>query len=123
MSEPEISKDLLYGQYQKVRDAQQRLAMSAAHKALDMSEDMNVTSNKTVNGLGAKAIIGILLAAGIPAGIVGGAYLARPSEAKLHEVPGVVAPSAPAERTAYDAVYEQQNPDGSWKEVKRERLK
>ena len=82
------------------------------------SQDASQTTiNQTGNGWLKGAVVGAaLLGGGTAAGI--GAMQS------LQKTPAVVAPMPPVDpRTAYDAIYEQQQPDGTWVEVRRERLK
>ena len=116
---PEISKDFLYGRYHAGEERRQKLAMKAAHKALDIpdDDDMQIKADRTtVNGVGAKGLIGVALAAGLPIAALSGALLLRPQA-----TPAVTQP--PPVVKEFDAVTEQQQPDGQWLEIKRERLK
>ena len=60
------------------------------------------------------ALTGMVAAAGGAA--VAANHWSKPAEVKAPA-------SVPSDSQAYDAIYEQQQPDGSWKEIRRERLK
>jgi hypothetical protein len=115
----EIDKQSLYGDFRDDMKAREKLALRAAHKALDIpQDDMHINANKTTtinhNGGGMGKFFGGALVAAVLAGWIGlsGYLLTR----------GGDAPAAPTQQ-AWDAVYEKQNPDGTWSEFKRERLK
>ena len=111
-------KSYLYGVYQAADAWRDKLARRMAHKALDIpADDMNITTT-TTTGVGARGLIGTALAAGLPAAVLAGLLL-------LPKAPAPIAPAVPGAPTsqAWDAITEQQQPDGTWKEVKRERLK
>ena len=127
-SEPPIDKDMLYGDYRKAVEDRHNLAMKAAHKALDLApdDDMKIEANRTTNGVGGKAVVGAALAAGLPAAALAGLLLTRqPAPAPPEPAASTIArPAVPVPRAQdWDAVYEVQLPDGTWKETKRERLK
>lgn len=138
MSDPaRIDKDLLYGDFRAAEKRRQDLAMRAAHKALDLADDpMHIEANRTTNGVGAKGLVGAALAAGLPtAGLAGLLLMRQPQAAPpARDEPPVtmVLPAAPApqpkaappaKRQEYDAITEEQQPDGSWRQIRRERLK
>lgn len=115
----EVNKDELWGRYQKHQDAQNKLALQVAHKALDEpQDDMNIKADRTniTNGIGTLGALGIAAASGLLGlgGLGAGLMLARPSIAPLP--PPMTTPKQ------YDAIYEEQQPDGSWKAIKREPL-
>lgn len=119
-----INKSELYGRYQRGEDARHKLGLKMAYKSLDIpDDDMNINANRTVNGVGAKAMIGVAVAAGIPAALVAGALLLRPAEAPQKPPAPTVPVVTPAAEFDTDAIYEQQQKDGTWKEIKRERLR
>ena len=99
--------------WQTNQEWQDQLAKRASHKALDIPEDMNITANKS--GIGAVGAVGIALAAAL------GPALGIVSYAHWNKQPAS-APAVPAVQ-AYDAVTLEQQPDGTWKEINRERLK
>lgn len=124
----EINKDELYGRYQKHQDAQNKLALQVAHKALDEpQDDMNIKADRTTitNGIGPLGLIGTTLASGLlGASGVGAAallfgLLGRPSVAPMPP-PQTIPITRPARE--YDVIYEELQPDGTWKEVRREPL-
>ena len=80
MNEP-LSKDVLYGDFRDNMAKKQKLAMRAAHKALDIPEDdMNINANRTTTGVGIAGVIGIIMASSIlPLGLA--TYLAMKSPA------------------------------------------
>lgn len=45
----EVDKEALYGRYLRTADAQEKLALKLAHKALDIGEDMDIQANQTHN--------------------------------------------------------------------------
>jgi len=103
----EIDKTQHYGRYQHGEDQRRRLALKVAHKALDIPEEDMVRVDK--RGVGALALIGVALAAGLPAALLGFAMLRS-------------SPPAPPVQ-GWDAVTEELQPDGTWKQISRERLK
>src|SRR5262245_57916195 len=63
-----IDKDALYGKFQMHQDAQNKLALTAAHKALDIpQEDMQITANRY--GIGPMGLLAALVASSIPTAI------------------------------------------------------
>lgn len=135
MSEPSnptgIDKDALYGDYRKAVDDRHKLAMKAAHKALDIApdDDVKIEANKVSNGIGAKGVVGAALAAGLPSAALAAILLLRSGQTPPSIPPPTpaVAPaepkSVPEPRQDWDAIYEERQPDGTWKQIKRERLK
>lgn len=126
-----IDKQQLYGDFRDHQERKNRLAMKAAHKALDIADDemqiqANQTHTHTHNGVGAKALALAALAAGLPTAVVAG-LLMRPAPAppgRPADPPAVVAPAGPdAKAKEWDALIEERQPDGSWKLIRRERLK
>jgi len=112
----EIDKAALYGRYQEQEDARLALGMKAAHKALDIpQDDMQITSttNNTTTGVGTKELLLGLGAIGIPAAMLVGYLLWRG---------GPTAPEVKPATVGYEAIYEQQQSDGTWKELRREPL-
>ena len=106
-----MDKESLYGKFQKHQDAKNNLAMKAAHKALDIADDdMNINVQNKSAGVGSLGLMGIALAAGLPGVLVAGAMLLKPA-----------LPSTP-KSPVYDAVTEEQQPDGAWIEIHRDRL-
>ena len=123
---PDDTTDLkkqLYGRYQEAEDKRQKLGLKVAHKALDIPEDdMQINANKTTNGVGAKGLIGVALAAGLPAAGLATAIMLKGPETNAAVPTPTVPIHTPADKS-FDAIYEEQQPDGSWKITKRERLK
>ncbi len=134
-----VDKAALYGKFQDVEDKKAALAMKAAHKALDIADDeMHIQANQTHNhqGVGGKTVALVAAAAGLPAMLVAGSLLLSktpdlPKEPPKAEVKTPALP-LPQEKVVtkevtkdqeYDAIYEVKQPDGTWKQVKRERLK
>ena len=98
------------------------MALKAAHKALDIADDdMNITAttHNTKQGINA---LGLLGATALPTVVLGGLALYLASQGQGQPPSKPVTPPA-AESAKYDAVYERQQPDGTWKEIKREHLK
>lgn len=126
-------KQLLYGDFRDAEKDRRKLAMRAAHKALDIADDdMQVNANQTHthNGVGAKGLALAALAAGMPGALLAGALMLKPSPAqskadpppaKAEQQPAPAAPAAKARE--WDALIEEQQPDGTWKLIRRERLK
>ena len=94
----------------------------------------NTTTTNTGGGILKGALIAALMAVGGGAAtwglLSGGPAVKAPveHEAKLKpfvpQPPTKTTPSpSPSSPSLYDAVYEEQQPDGTWKEIKRERLK
>ena len=82
------------------------------------------TTNNTDNGTG--IVKGSLLTAALLAAGGGGAYLLSTPVVPKQDPPARIEKADPVVITkdaAYDAVYEVKQPDGTWKQVKRERLK
>ncbi len=137
MPDPAIDKQLLYGDFRDAEKRRSDLAMRAAHKALDIADDdMKIEANRTEthNGMGTKGVILTALAAGLPSVGLMGLLLARPLAAPAlpattptAETKTADPPTPPIARPVhdqeYDAVTEVRQPDGTWREVKRERLK
>jgi hypothetical protein len=96
--QPAVDKDLLYGDFRKAAADRHELAMKAAHKALDLAEDddVNIGVNKTVNGVGAKGLVGAALAAGLPTAGLAVMLLLRPmppaAPVPVATIPAIVAP-------------------------------
>ena len=114
----DVSKELLYGKFEAGQEKKEKLALKAAHKALDIADDdMNITAttHNTKQGINA---LGLLGATALPTVVLGGLALYLASQGQPTK-PVV----QPAESAKYDAVYERQQPDGTWKEIKREHLK
>lgn len=68
MNEP-LSKDLLYGDFRDSMAKKEKLALRAAHKALDIpDDDMNINAQRTQtnHGISTMGAIGIAIAAGLP---------------------------------------------------------
>ena len=88
----------------------------ATQEARDDVGDIIVCDDYSANRSG-KAPALALAAATLLAGAAGTAYL-------VHKPEPVGQPATPAaKRAEYDAVTRELQPDGSWKEIKRERLK
>jgi hypothetical protein len=114
----DIDKKALYGRYQDQEDQRNRLAMKMAYKSLDIPEDdMQINATTTNTGVGAKTILGVAALAGVPAVVLLMVGLA-PS---LRDQPAQISTPPPV-KAAYDAVYEQLQPDGTWKFIRREPL-
>ena len=129
-----IDKDTLYGKFQDMEDKKAALALKAAHKALDIADDdMHIQANQTHNhtGLGTKGVVAIAMAAGLPALLAVTLLLAPKTEPPKESDKPTATPKGAVSNghsktiikdQEYDAIYEVQQPDGSWKQVKRERL-
>ena len=116
----DVSKELLYGKFEAGQEKKEKLALKAAHKALDIADDgMNITAttHNTKQGINA---LGLLGATALPTVVLGGLALYLASQG---QPPGKPVMPPAAESAKYDAVYERQQPDGTWKEIKREHLK
>ena len=118
-----IDKDFLYGKWQAGEDKKSKLAYKVAGKALDIADDdvnINAPRNTTVSGIGAKGLVGAVAATALGTSVLGAALLWN----RLPATP-VAPPAAPvtAPEQQWDAVYEEQQPDGSWKTIRREKLK
>lgn len=122
----EIDKEQLYGENTRHSRWRDRLACKASHKALDIPEDEVIQANRIDRrrGFGPLAVAGVAGVAGVPAILLALVTLLRqPSAPEFTRPTSEPKPPAVAPDTAYDAVYEEQQADGTWKEVKRERLK
>lgn len=137
----EIDKGLLYGRFQAGEDWQGKLHRKAAHKALDIADDdMHISAPRTntINhhGTGPLALAGIALAAALPTAALATLFLLRtPTPAVPPPIgpPPLVAPSVPAgpppapvatqPGLAWEEITEEQQPDGSWKIIKRQPFK
>ncbi len=85
-----------------------------------------VTTNTTNNNnTGSGYLKGSLLTAALLAAGGTGSYLISKPVADVKQVAPVtpVVSNTKTKTTEYDAVYEELQPDGTWKQVKRERLK
>lgn len=87
------------------------------------------TNNNTAGGLLKGALLSAAMLATGGAGVAGLAVALRPSEKEKIEVatptpstPAPISPATPKVRH-YDAITEELQPDGTWKQIKRERLK
>lgn len=72
---PEIDKEQLYGEFLRPSRWKDNLERKAAHKALDIPEDdqTEIKVDKSVKGIGAKGLVAVALAMGVPG--VGVAYM------------------------------------------------
>lgn len=79
----DVRMGYLWPRWGKNQAWKDRLYKAAAHKSLDIPEDMNISNTKT--GIGALGAVGIAAAAGIPsaiaAGILGYAMMGKPDVA------------------------------------------
>ena len=116
MAEPD--KQQLYGDFRDAAKVREKLYMRAAHKALDIPEDdMQINANRT--GIGTLGAIGIAAAAALaPTALVSWMLLKS-----VDDVAKSIAPPAATAPQHWDAIYEEQQPDGSWKVIRRDRLK
>jgi len=128
MSE-EIDKGQLYGDFREEQARRGKLAHRMAHKALDIPEDdMQIHAPKTettnINGVGTKGLIGIVGIPAAAAAIIAAALLFK-GHAQTEPPPATpqAPPAAAKKADEYEAVYWQRQPNGSWKEIKREPLK
>jgi hypothetical protein len=81
----------------------------------------SVVTNNTGGGLVKGAVLSaVLLAGGAGAGL--GVRQAT-SPAAVQDNPAATQPAPAAKQQAYDAVWQELQPDGTWKEVRRQRLK
>lgn len=125
-----IDKQALYGDFRDDQKRKADLAMKAAHKALDIADDpVKVEANKTYHGVGGKGVALAALAGGLPTAAIAAVMLLRPGAApEPQQQPAAVQPAlkqpvaTPAKAAAWDAIYEERQPDGTWKQVRRERL-
>lgn len=136
-----IDKQSLYGSFQGPSDKRaawkDNLARQAAHKALDIptEDDTRINAPKTINhnGVSPKAAMIVAALAAILGGgtFVGLNQLTAPTTAAKAPsappspatTPAKVIPATPATPPpGWDAIYEVQQPDGSWKQTKREHL-
>jgi hypothetical protein len=133
-----IDKNAHWGRYQNREDVEQGkqdarddLALSMAHKALDIprtkQDDMQIKADKTtnVNGLGAGGVAGIALAAaGLPAALLGLHLWRGPADTKPAPVvetrPVATAPVANQLDSEWDEVLYEED---SGKEVSRVRYR
>lgn len=137
----DIDKQQLYGDFRDEQARRGKLMHKAAHKALDIPEDdMQINANKTthVNGIGTKGLVAIAATLGVPAALLGLALLLKgpaadvqapaPVPVKIDKSGAEVKPAPAATKSdsrpkyEYEAVYQQKQADGSWKEIKREPL-
>lgn len=78
--------------------------------------NMTTTHNTTGGWLKGALLGASLLAAGVGAGLVANGAL-KPT------APAATPAVEPAAIDGWDAIYEEQQPDGSWKQIRREHLK
>lgn len=116
-----IDKDALYGNFQRHSDARNRLAMKAAHKALDIADDdMQINANKS--GIGPMALVGTVLAATVAPSLLAGALLFKgPATPSTPVGPATTPPAAvPPRPDMVQDIEQQQDPaTGQWKELWR----
>ena len=113
----EIDKNALYGNFQRYQDQRQRLGMQAARKALDLADDeMNINANRT--GIGPLGLLGAVVSGA--GAVIAGAMLLRspPAATAPAPAPVTVAPASP-DLQEMEQVEQVQQPDGSWKDVRR----
>ncbi len=121
-----IDKDALYGDFRKHQEKRNALALKAAHKALDLADDdMHIEANQHHYGVGAKGLIALGLLTLVPSAIALVAAFRLFPGGEKEKPPAVTAPAEkPGEKPgAWDAITEELQPDGTWKQIKRERLK
>ena len=81
-----IDKNLLYGKFQEQRDKQNKLALTAAHKALDIPEEMNVNATSTRTGIGPAGVVAVAVTTCLAA-VIGGWLMAQKSLMVFPEKP------------------------------------
>lgn len=121
-----LDKDQHFGRYQSQEDKalawKNKLHEKVVHKALDMPMDDDVNVNVTKTGLSALGAIGIAAGGGIPALILAAlAMFGNKVPTQIINPPAIVQPSKP-DGSAWDAVVEELQPNGTWKEIDRHRL-
>lgn len=120
-----------YAEQLRIHRAVQRKRLGVDHQedtpypgAVAGSHNPTVTIHNTGGGLMKGVLLSAALLTGGSAAGLGAARLLtpRPAAAVAGEVAAPAPPAGAAKDQAYDAIYEVRQPDGTWRQVKRERL-